>query len=330
MNIPNDTGHPYRLNKFIEYQHKVPPIGPATYIAWAKRLNMSPSACVMLAWFNSMSYCEITAIYLFYMLPYQDVRKQYVQEFWNDNKEYLIFASARKYVKNMDWFIPLMFQFMRAIKRQPFRWLTEISGKGNAEQKYDNVYKFLMKWQYMGRFSVELFTDAIVQMSREGLLGDLQFKAHEFDWRHGSNITSGMLNMFYKDQEAEDFDKSGKLPLELQQYLEHKIVEVQKAVKKAYPEQDTSISVITPKMCSYRNLFKGSRYGGYHHDRQLEQLLHYQRVYGDSPLWSTLFKLREEIFVPELLGEIGGWTGVRKERKKLWLNEGRTGVETIS
>lgn len=326
MLIPNDLGHPWRLNKFVEYQHKVPPIGPSTYLELSKRWGLNEDECLMLAWYNSMSYCEVTAAHLLQELDYKTIRGTTVNHFWVDNKENLIFASARRYVKNMDWFEPLMDTFMRDIKRQPRLWLEKIADSNDPKERYKNVYKHMMKWKFMGRFSVELFMDALVQMSREGYLS-LEFEGEEFDWRKGSNITSGMLNMFYQDELADKYDKEGLIDEETVSILEDLITEVQKAVKKQYPEQDVGISVVTPKMCSWRNLFKGRRYGGYHHDRQLEQLTHYQNVYRHNGLWDELFKLRKDIFDPVLLGEVGGWKGIRKERNKLWLNHGLTGVE---
>ncbi len=329
MIIPNDMGHPWRLNKFVEYQHKVPPIGPATYLAFANETELSEDDCILLAWYNSMSYCEITAIYLLKELRLDQIQQNTVENFWRDNKEKLIFASARRYVKNMDWFCPLMNTFVESVNKNPTDWLYSIAGDGTPQQRYKNVYNYLIKWKFMGRFSVELFMDALVQFSRENLIS-VRFQAEDFEWKKGSNITSGMLNMFYYDDLAEEYDKTGKLKDSTIILLNELIVEVQKAVKSAYPEQDVSISVITPKMCSWRNLFKGTRYGGYHHDRQLEQLLHYTTVYPEDILWKYLFGLRKRIFVPELLGELNGWTGIRKERKKLWLTKGLTGVEVVN
>ena len=332
MLIPNDTGHPYRMNKFIEYQHKVPPIGPATYIEYAKRNNLYEDDCIMLAWYNSMTYCEVTALYLFNMLDYKKIQRRTIKEFWENEKPNLVFNSARRYVKSMDWFESLMDTFMRQIKREPLIWLRRVSAstgdwKDRPQERYKKLYKDMMKWKYMGRFSVELFMDALVQFSREGLISTT-YQAEHFEWNKGSNITSGMLNMFYMDDAAELFDKEGILSESTEDRLNELIKEVQRGIKIKYPEQDTSIGVITPKMCSWRNLFKGRRYGGYHHDRQLEQLIEYTENYPEyKELWDEIYQIRKDVFEPYLLGELEGWKGIRKERSKLWLREGVTGVE---
>jgi len=329
MEIPNDTGHPYRMNKFVEYQHIVPPIEPTTYIAYARENNLNPDECIMIAWYNSMSYCSITAIFLFNKL--KGIQEKDLEAFWAENKNKLIFASARKYVGLMDWFIPLMIQFHTAILGQPFEWVKFHAGKGTAREKYDRIYKLLMKWQYMGRFSVDLFVDALVQFSKAGLI-PIEFQAEDFDWRNGSNITTGMFNVFYRDDEADLFDKNKTLTKGQIEWLETGLKVLLKAIIEKYPEttEEQAFQGVTQKLCSFRNLWKGARYGGYHHDRQLEQLRFYQEKYPNEPLWNELFELRKKIFEPQLLGEIGGWNGIRKERKKLWITQGLTGVENIN
>ena len=82
------------------------------------------------------------------------------------------------------------------------------------------------------------------------------------------------------------------------------------------------------KICSFRNLFKASRYGGFHHDRELGVLREYEKTLPQyEDLWDRVFRLRRAMFDERFLGELHNWNGIRKERKKLWLEKGLTGVE---
>jgi hypothetical protein len=324
MKIPGDTGHPWRLNKFVEYQHYALAVDPPTYGEYAKRRNLTPDDCIVLAWYHSLTYCELTAALLFNKLPWKTIQSSTVKEFWKDNKGKLIFQSARMYVKNMDWFVPLMNQFMRDCKRQPYEWLKRIALPGTPKARYKAVYDYLMKWKYMGRFSVDLFLEALITFNQIGLL-PLALKVDKYDWKNCSNLTSGLLNILYRDKEADEFDKTQQLSNSLD--LDTAVLDIYKEVMKKYPEQDTNIVSVVNKICSFRNLFKASRYGGFHHDRQLANLYTYQKVYPDCYLWKEFFKIRKDVFAPQMLGELGGWTGIRKERKKLWLEKGLTGVE---
>ena len=85
------------------------------------------------------------------------------------------------------------------------------------------------------------------------------------------------------------------------------------------------------KICSFRNLFKNARYGGFHHDRQLQVIKEYEKVLPEYEyLWKECYDLRKTMFDKRFLGELNGWNGIRKERKKLWLTTGLTGAEKES
>lgn len=325
MNIPNDTGHPWRLHKFIQYQHNVPPIHPVTCVEFANRRNMFLNERVFLSWLVSITYCEITAIFLYTMLrDWKTIDREELEAFWVENKSTLIFGSARKHAKNMDWFVPLVMDFLEETRRQPLKWI-ETKVRNDPEMTYVGILTAVRSIKFVGRFAADLFMEMLVAFK----VVPLQ-EPELLDWKHCSNLTSGLLNIMYLDDEADEFDKTGKVSPERVELLNKRIRQVQKAIKKEYPEQDVSLPLIIGKICSFRNLFKSSRYGGFHHDRQLENLLLYRIRYRDShKLWDVLFDIRATLFDESLLGELGNWRGVRKDRKKLWVEKGLTGVESI-
>ena len=331
MNIPNDTGYPYRLLKYVQYHMSVPPIEPATIIPFCQNHKVTENGCILIAWYNSLCYCAPTALFLFSTLV--DTSPEFVEKFWEIHKENLIFASARKYVKYKGRFANLMNTFHEDTKPYDslYDWLKHLCiGANSSEENYNKVYKHMLKYNEMGRFSVELFTDMLVHMWDAGLISiPMSSNNTEFNWENGLNVTSGLLNMFYRDDEADEYDKTGKVTQEQKEFLNEKIKELQAAIRYYFPQENVGVSVITPKICSWRNLFKNKRYGGYHHDRQLEQIRHYEACYPDCGLWKDLYGIRKQIHHESLLGEIGGWNGVRKERKKLWTTQGKTGVESI-
>jgi hypothetical protein len=229
----------------------------------------------------------------------------------------------------MDWFEPLMEKFMEETSGAPYTWIEGIANSSKDPIKaYNNIEKYLSKWKFMGRFSIDRFTEIAVSMGDAGLI-PIRLKSSEVAWKKGSNLTSGMLNLYYMDTEAELFDREGVISEDNLIFLKEKVYEVQDAVLKVYPNQENKdLIVIISKVCSFRNLFKGARYGGFHHDRELEQIIAYEQSYPLDSLWQELYDIRKAIFTPDMLGEVGGWTGIRKERKKLWLQSGLTGVES--
>lgn len=329
-NIPGDTGHPWRLNKFVEYQHEVPSIHYRTLGEYIKRNKLSEDDAVYLSWLMSVTYNEVTCILIFELLDWRTMRLSDVSSFWIQYKPLLNFGSARKYAKNMDWFIPLMDSFMRKVKRHPYEWIKNLESQ-NPLATYTHINRNVLGTQYVGRFAADLFMEMVVYLSKIGVLA-LNIKTpFELDWRKSSNLTSGLYNIFYMDDCADTFDKTKTVNNNLDEvWLLQRMNEVQKAIHVRYPEQDDELAMFVGKICSFRNLFKKARYGGFHHDRQLGVIREYEQSFpGYQHIWDELYKLRADMFHPRFLGELGGWDGIRKERKKLWVTQGLTGVEDI-
>lgn len=329
-NIPGDTGKYWRLDKFVEYQHEVPSIHYRVLGEYVKKCKLSLDDTVMMCWYMSCTYNEVTCILLQEIFNYKALDPEsvqsYCEEFWGTWKSSLDFGSSRKYAKSMDWFPTLMCEFIKATHNKPYKWLSRFKGETPIET-YNIICKELERFQYVGRFARDLFMESICYL--QDYLGIELEEPSLLDWQRCSNLTSGVLNIVYKDEEANQFDKQGRLPegiteKQLTGYLE----KIQKRIHATYPEQDDSINMFVGKICSFRNLFKASRYGGFHHDRELGVLNTYVEILPQyDKLWKRVFLLRSKMFPERFLGEKNGWNGIRPERKKLWLRKGLTGVE---
>lgn len=330
-NIPGDTGKDWRLNKFVEYQHEAPSIHYRILGEYILKYGFSLDDAVMLCWYMSVTYNEVTCILLQELFDWRSLTpktvKEYCNRFWEETKPFLDFGSSRKYAKNMDWFPVLMEQFLRATKRHPYRWLLSFRSE-DPEQSYTKLYQSLLKIPYTGRFAADLFMECVLYLNP--LFGTVFSEPKQLDWEKCSNLTSGLLNVFYRDEEANEYDKTNKLPVS-EDLLTIYLTRVQKRIHRTYPEQPTDINLFIGKICSFRNLFKSSRYGGFHHDRELGVLREYERILPEYQyLWDRVFQLRKELFPARFLGELNDWDGIRSERKKLWLGEGLTGVEEVA
>ena len=318
MRIPNDTGHPYRLDKFVEYQHEAPSVAPVVATAFARRRALALNQQVELAWLHSVAYSEITAALLL------DERPTWAKDpegFWRRSKARLQFGSARVYVKNNDRFPAMVRQFYEATNGKPYDWLRQALTK-DTKRSYTAAHKLICGLEYTGRFAADRFLELLIGFGME-----LEMP-YELDWKKNSNLTSGLFNVLYRDEEADEYDRTGRLRPGAERELSEALEMVWKAVQRRYPKQRTPLQIVTGKLCSFRNLFKGARYGGFHHDRQLGFIRAYERVWPSrTSLWAELYEIRREVFPKHLLGEVVGWEGIRKDRKKLWLTTGRTGVE---
>lgn len=330
MEIPNDTGHPWRLDKFIEYQYKAKLADLPFLREYAIRQQLSLDECVMLCWYHLAAYGEITSVLLLNLINHRFMADKYIDDFWAQHKPNLVFSSSRIYAKSLDWFPHTMKQLSQASNNRPYKWLVGLAGDGDPYQRYTKVYQHLDRWKFLGRFSIENFLTALISMGEHGII-PLQLNSDFIDWEHGSNLASGIMNVYYLDEEANNYDRTGKLPTGLKDLVIGGAYTIYEAVLERYPNQEnTDFAVMLGKMCSYRNLFKAKRYAGYHHDRQLSIIQSYQQSYPEaSSLWEEMYDMRKKLYHESLLGEVGGWSGIRKERLKLFTSQGLLGVENI-
>lgn len=319
--IPNDDGYYYRLYKFVEYQHEVPSIHYRFIGEWIKKYKYSKNRAVNMCWLMSVTYNEITCIILDSLFE-QGMSPEGI---WALYKDELDFGSARKYAKNCDWFIPLMLEWEDLTKGEPLKWLLK-QQKETDRETYIGLQKTLRSMKYVGRFAADLFIESVTYL--KDYFGLSIKEPPEINWEDGSNLTSGLYNIFYEDEKAQRYEKIRTVSKKEKDVLSGYLERVQTEIGLIYPEQDNEITMFIGKICSFRNLFKKARYGGFHHDRELGVLKAYERKMPEMRgVLADCYRLRSDIFPARFLGEIGGWSGIRKERKKLWVTKGLTGVE---
>lgn len=330
-NIKGDTGHPWRLHKFLETLQETPYADTTFLTAFVNNQHSSLDEMILLAWYHSLLYSEISAVYLLKHLDFFQLNPKTLKAFWDSKKSDLEASSFRVYVKNNDWFVPLMKTFIKKTKKQPARWFKSLVDTCiDPKDRFNAIYSEVNSWKYMGRLSTEAFLWTLEDLSYQGLF-PWRLDSPTYYWGKGSNETSGLLNVLYLDEEANEFDKTGKLPHHLYPILDEGLVEVQKELKRLYPKQNADFKQVSPRLCSFRNLFKSNRYMGYHYDRQLSQIIKMRdsKTCKDSKLYDLCFKLRKQVFPKRFLGELNGWSGIRKERKTLFIKQGLTGCEPL-
>lgn len=334
MIIPNDNNKDYRLKKFVEYQFKVPPVHRDILLLYAKENKLNNNQLVLLAWLMSNTYHEITAIIMFESVKYDMNYYENFSKWYIKNESKIQFGSAKKYNKIQRRFLTTIKYFIEYYKLEPYSKLLEIIKEYKGQKnRYEAIIKYNKKCKNHGRFSADLFNEILILFQDELHLKLNIAGSEEFDWINCANLTSAVFNIIYKDELADKFDKGLMTKAELKQYellLLSTIKQIQIEINNTYGKKIDTPMFIT-KLCSFRNLFKNARYGGYHHDRQLEYLLKYNKELPEKKeLYKKILNYRSKSFSNNLLGEKNNWKGIRPHRKKLWTKYGLTGVEEIS
>jgi hypothetical protein len=314
MKIPNDTAGEWRLNKFIEYQHYCWPITMTDFIP----KDFTADEILHTLWLFSLVYNETTP---FVIVKELDIIQKYPDIYWQEMKPILRFNSAKARVKNMDKFIPAVQKWLELTEGNVYEWILQY------KNDIEGLKKAYLSLPQCGEFSWTLYIDELCEYCRrnEGIHNFDIHKEWVWDFKNGSNMTSGLLNIFYFDEEADLFDKTGELVFSESDMIQM-VNFVIESIKETYNLTEVKPKALG-KLCSWRNLFKANRYGGFHYDRQLEDLLWYKDRLENQELIEHCFNVRKRVIHNHLLGELHGWMGVRKERKKLWTTQGLTGCE---
>lgn len=265
--------------------------------------GLSPEERVDLAYMFAVTYCVESAIVL---LKQKEQVFRDVDGWIADNKRLLVFQSDRKYVKMKDAFNKCLLFYKNNCKA-----VRRIGGEEVLDLRVwvDRVEK----WPHFGRFSVYLFLETVAHLFDCGVVNA------EMEWANGATATSGLLNVYGFDEEADFFDATRKLPSPftertLQDMVEPLLADI------ARNGGNKNITMVETSLCAYRKFFKGSRYNGYYLDRMLEEIYAMQANFPEES--KELFAIRRQCFDKRYLGEVGGWKGIRKECKKLYKEKG--------
>lgn len=311
FNIPNDTGGTWRWDKLVELYRLEDQIqddpSPSKVLAlWAEHHGLDEEDKTWLSYLYGLTYSTTTAILIFRHFPSLAgiQSKKALRDFWEDNKPRLYFNRDRRYIKNNDQFVDAIAglrKFEGKTLYETLSWLTD-----------ESIYHRIVKhWPYFGRHAAFLFFDAYSKMLRNGecTLSSIS------NWNEARTIAEGLALATYDDLLYQRV-KDKKLTW-------NDVDKLNDLVKRLEQDCGANFTDIESTICAYSKLFKGTRYLGYYIDRFQEEIEHaFKNGYPEEDM-ILLTALRGLVTPPEYLGECSGWSGIRKERNKLWLKEGR-------
>lgn len=316
--IPGDDGKNWRKERLIEFASRYPASFDPVALGFLDEISASKTERVWWAFLYSTCYSIPSACALYRIFPITDIGSLDFDSLWKKNKKNLIFQSDRKYVGYMDKFVPMLKSFIKVTSNNPRVYIDKLIADKAEDELYNALYAEVTNWFYFGRFGAVLFIDTLRKCI------DLPMRIDGYDWKNGSTTTSGLFNAFYRDTDAEMFDKGEKRLSEADiDWLYKKKDLVLKVLKKRHPDSHWDTISITRIFCTYRKLYKGTRYLGYYVDRQQEELVRLQEGYPEyDDMWELLWKLRKSGIQNEFLGELHERSGIQKALCKKFLDEG--------
>ena len=297
-----------RIQEFAEY-HKNGDgeCNGVVLAAWAKNHGLNDQEKYELAYLFSITYCVESAIVLF-TDPAE--KKANIESWAKERKPQIVFQSDRKYIRMKNSFERCLSQFYRKINDvNQFR--AKVCEAGTLI--LDKAIRYVESWEMFGRFSAFLFLETFVRIT-----GEKAENAKTIDWLNGNTATSGLMNVYGLDENAADFDKTGRIPEKLLSQMDSMFFNIKNLIAKQGGNPATT--ELETSLCAYRKFYKASRYNGYYLDRMLEEILKLRIYFPDVS--DELLRIRSACFNPKYLGEKGGWDGIRKEMKKLYKESG--------
>lgn len=328
MIIPGDTGGDWRARKFVEYAHFVPPVHQAFLLEYAKRRKLTEEQCIFLAFIMGNVYSELTSIFILEEWGYKVPSLEVVNEFLTEWNPKIIYGSARKWTRyggrawsTFNWFV-------NETKNGINPWFNKIAVGTNEREVYDNIIAGALECPGYGRFSTDLFNETLMLYSKAGMITTKLRSDESINFAHGANLTSGLYNIVYMDERADQFDRDGKLTDEEAEFLTEKLLWVKSIYEEMHPEKEIDVPLFVTKVCSFRNCFKGKRGGGFHHYRQLKYLREFELLAPEKKqLWEECYDIRKTVYPSILRGEDHGIVGIPPEINKWWVKHGWVGCE---
>lgn len=293
-----------RLDEFVHYHNTGDgECNGVVLKAWADNHKLNKKDRTDLCYFFGITYCVESAIVLYYN------REAIIQnpEAWaNDNKSKIIFQSDRKYIKMKNSFQVCLLSWIK--NRAEIQKLSDVT-----EIDLNKWISSVETYPLFGRFSAYLYLETAAWLL------DIPVINAEMDWENGATATSGLLNLYGYDKAAMEYDRTRKLQEPFNhEYMEKLVKPVLKAIAAA--NGDNNITKVETSLCAYRKFFKGTRYNGFYLDRMLEEIIAMKNDY--PTISSELLAIRCNSYSAEYLGEISGWTGIRKDMKKKYRETG--------
>lgn len=279
---------------------------------YAEALAMSVPSKITLSFLYSTCYNVPTACFLYDLLgPIKYWNRKLLQDYWDEYSKGMIFQTDRKWVKIANQFVDLCMDFREHM--WPYS-----EGIKPYSHSFDAMYDAFSQLKNQGRVSTYIFIDGLIAT---GVMKPCM--PERFDWNNGQTCTEGMMHAILEDDWVEHFDK-GKRKLSKEQIavLDYHLLKLNTELR-AEGWDDEHVCDYESNLCAYRKYFKGTMYHGYYLDRQLEELAKLrERLPAWENLWADLFQLRKAVYPAALLGEIGGWSGIRKHKMKDFLKTG--------
>ncbi len=285
------------------------------YIADRHELNLQQR--YWLAYLYALSYCATTAYYMFNQFPdYENVNIERICKWWIQNKEKTYFQTDRRRIKSYNIVDRMIESYMKEVGQNQHQYYSNFLLNKDPKINYKFAYKGVSNFYYFGRFSIFNLLQSVRQLT------NLNIQPDGLDLKGAQSCRNGLCYALDKKDMMTKINKQKMKNVKIDyRFLQNELIKLYQSLKKqnAFPVTYWNIETV---LCAFKKIFWKTRYLGYYIDRQLQQINIARQRITKGINWDIMFEFRKQFFNVELLGQIQGWNGIRKQNMNLYLDCG--------
>ncbi len=279
------------------------------------RLELTQSQRYWISFLYGATYSSPTTLYIYNEFPDpENVDMNRVNRWWEKNKKRVDFQSDRKKFQNFGGkqsFPTCVESYLKLTNGNPEKTYSKFLSIENLEKRYEAVYNFSENIVTFGRFTLFNYIEAMNEIT------NMKTAPNVLQLREAESSRNGLCYACDKPEFVTLHHAPPKEPINFD-FLQQNLVKMKEELQKECPELNVNFWNLETVLCAFKKLFWSDRYFGYYIDRQQEEISFMEKSVPEGVDWNILWDFRLEYFNNKLLGEIGGWIGIRKNRMTIF------------
>ena len=315
-----------RENGFEIYHHAmqktwdIDPAYPALQYIF-ERYELNLEQCLWLCWLYAVTYCTPTLFYIYNEFPdFEDIEIGRFQKWHDKNWSKLLYQTDKRHEKGK--LVGTLESYMKVLNGRTQREFYAETITDDTNESYTKLITEILPVKGFGRLTIFMLAESLKRC-----LG-YNYEPISMDIPNALSSRNGLCYAINHDKVIDQ-----KLTRTQVYDYENEVVSLVKKLKENLYDIDpelTDIFSVETTFCAYKGLFRKKRYIGYYIDRlqyEIEKMENNVKTGVDfTPLWD----FRYECLIHDYLGELNGWSGIRRDKAKIFFETGKLyGLEPL-
>jgi hypothetical protein len=245
----------------------------------ADRFELNINQRYWIAFLYGTNYCATTTFLIYNEFPdFENVDVKRLSQWWDLNKQNLIFQTDRLRIKTSNQFVPSFVSYKQITKGNQQAYFM-------ASKNWKECYDKITAIKNFGRFSAFNYLDVLNQIT------DTQYAPTYLNMIEAESCRNGLCYAIGKENWV-----GKKITKEMAIELHNKFIQFLKIY-------EGNIYQIETTLCAYKKYRHNQRYVGYYIERMRKEIEKMQNKFKNGIAWECLWQFRAETFDKEYLNE---------------------------